>query len=88
MTDKTKNHWKERSKLTKCFCRNGQRKIDCDKVLGKYPVCTRKTVEAKKQYILKMAKELENTNIPSQKESLKSSISTSTNVYVLHRPNY
>ena len=88
MTDKTKNHYKERSKLTKCFCRNGQRKIDCDKVLEKYPVCTRKTVEAKKQYILKMANELEKTNITSQKESLKSSISTSTNIYVLHCPNY
>ena len=59
MTDKTKNILKERSKLTKLFYRNGQRKSDDDKVLEKPAECTR-ILGAKKQYHLKMTRKLEN----------------------------
>ena len=54
MTNKTKNLFKERSKLTKYFYRNGQRESDRDKVLEKSAECTREILEAKRQYILKM----------------------------------
>ena len=60
MTDKTKNILKERSKLTKMFYRNGQRKSDRDKVLEKPAECTR-ILGAKKQCRLKMTRKLEDT---------------------------
>ena len=50
----------ERSKLTKYFYRNVQRESGRDKVLEKSAECTRKILEAKKQYILKMTSKLEN----------------------------
>ena len=59
MTNKTKNLLKERSKLTKYFYRNGQRESDRDKVLEKSAECTREILEAKRQYVLKMASKLE-----------------------------
>ena len=60
MNNKTKNLLEERSKLTKYFYRNVQRESDRDKVLEKSAECTRKILEAKKQYILKMTSKLEN----------------------------
>ena len=59
MTNKTKNLLKERSKLTKYFYRNGQKKSDRDRVLEKSAECTREILEANKQYVLKMANKLE-----------------------------
>ena len=41
MANNTKNIFKERSKLTKYFYRNGQGESDCDKVLEKSVECTR-----------------------------------------------
>ena len=70
MTDKTKTLLEERSKLTNFFYRNGQRESDRDKVLEKYSECTRKTLKAKKQYILKMTNKLEDANTPSKKNLL------------------
>ena len=58
MANKTKSLSKERSKLTKCFYRNGQRKSGRNKVLGKLVECTREILEPK-QYILKMTNKLE-----------------------------
>ena len=46
-----KKYLKERSKLTKIFYKNGQRKIDHDKVLEKSEECTKQILEAKKNYI-------------------------------------
>ena len=43
-----KKYLKERCKLTKIFHKNGQRKIDHDKVLGKSEECTNQIFEAKK----------------------------------------
>ena len=54
MANKTKSLSKERSKLTKYFYRNGQRKSGRNKVLGELVECTREILEPKKQYILKM----------------------------------
>ena len=59
MANKTKSLSKERSKLTKYFYRNGQRKSGRNKVLGKLVECTREILEPKKQYILKMTNKLE-----------------------------
>ena len=59
MTSKAKNLSKERSKLTKYFYRNGQRKSDRDKMLEKSAECTREILEAKRAYILKMTNKLE-----------------------------
>ena len=56
MTDNIKKVFKRRCKLTKCFYKNGQRKIDHDKVLEKSEECTKQILEAKKHYILKMTK--------------------------------
>ena len=60
MTNKTNiNLLKERSKLTKYFYRNGQRESYRDKLLEKSAECTREILEAKRQYILKMRRKLE-----------------------------
>ena len=57
-----KKSLKERCKLTNFFCKNGQRKIDHDKVLEKSEECTKQILEAKKNYILKMTKKLADSN--------------------------
>ena len=62
MTDSIKRSLKERCKLTIFFYKNGQRKIDHDKVLEKSEECTKQILEAKKNYILKMTKKLADSN--------------------------
>ena len=62
MTDNIKKSLKERCKLTKYFYKNGQRKIDHDKVLEKSEECTKQILKAKKNYILKMTKKLADSN--------------------------
>ena len=57
-----KRSLKERCKLTNFFYKNGQRKIDHDKVLEKSEECTKQILEAKKNYILKMTKKLADSN--------------------------
>ena len=66
MTDIIKKSLKERCKLTKFFYKNGQRKVDHDKVLEKSEECTKQILEAKKNYILKMTKKLANSNTSSK----------------------
>ena len=66
MTDIMKKSLKERCKLTKLFYKNGQRKVDHDKVLEKSEECTKQLVEAKKNNILKMTKKLANSNTSSK----------------------
>ena len=53
MTNKTKNLLKERSKLAKFLCRNGQRESDRDKVLEKSAECTREILKATNSIFLK-----------------------------------
>ena len=48
MADKIKKYLKERCKLTTFFYKNGQRKIDHDKVLEKSKKYTTQILEAKK----------------------------------------
>ena len=66
MTDVIKKYLKEGCKLTKSFYKNGQRKVDHDKVLEKSEECTKQILKAKKNYILKMTKKLAHSN-PSSK---------------------
>ena len=61
MADNIKKSLKERSKVTKIFYKNGQRKTDSEKVLEKAAECTNEIPEAKKNYILKMSKKLEDS---------------------------
>ena len=62
MTDNIKKSLKERSKLTKIFCENGQRKTDREKVLEKPTECTNEILEAKKVYIPNTSKKLEDSH--------------------------
>ena len=62
MTDIIKKSLKERCKLTKFFYKNGQRKIDHDKVLEKSEECTKQILEVKKNCILKMTKKNADSN--------------------------
>ena len=62
MTDNIKKSLKERCKLRNFFYKNGQKKIDHDKVLEKSEECTKQILEAKKNYILKMTKKLADSN--------------------------
>ena len=63
MTDNIKRSLKERCKLTNFFYyKNGQTKIDHDKVLEKFEECTKQILEAKKNYIVKMTKKLADSN--------------------------
>ena len=48
--------------MTKIFYKNGQRKTDREKVLEKAAECTDEILEAKKNYILKMSKKLEDSH--------------------------
>ena len=65
MTDNIKKS-KERCKLTKFFYKNGQRKINHDKVLEKSEESTKQVLEAKKNCILKMTKKLADSNTSSK----------------------
>ena len=56
MTDNIKKSLNKRSKLTKIFYKNRQRKTDHEKVLEKATEYTNKILEAEKNYILKMSK--------------------------------
>ena len=62
MTDNIKKSLKERCKLTKFLYKNGQRKIDHDKVLEKSEEWTKQILEAKKNYILKMTQKFADSN--------------------------
>ena len=62
MTVNIKKFLKERSTLTKIFYKNGQKKTDREKVLEKATECTHEITEAKKNYILKMSKKLEDSH--------------------------
>ena len=62
MNGNIKKSLKERSKLTKMFYKNGQKSTDKDKVLAKSAECTKNILEAKNNYILKMTKNLEDSN--------------------------
>ena len=64
MTDNIDNtdNMKERSKLTKIFYRNGQRKPDREKMLEKATECTNEIPQAEKYYIPKMSTKLEDSH--------------------------
>ena len=68
MKNNMKRSLKERCKLTKFFYKNGQRKIDHDKVLEKSEECTKQILEVKKNCILKMTKKMQ-ILIPLQKRT-------------------
>ena len=59
MTNNIKRSLKERSKLTKCYYKNGQKKSDYEKLLEKSSDCTKEILEAKNNYILKMTTKLQ-----------------------------
>ena len=61
MTDSIKRSLKERSKLTKCYYKNGQKKRDFEKLLEKSSDYTKEILEAKNNYILKMTTKLQNS---------------------------
>ena len=48
--------------MTKIFYKIGQRKTDREKVLEKAAECTNEILEAKKNFILKMSKKLEDSH--------------------------
>ena len=60
MTDDIKKSLKERSKLRKIYYKDGQQKIDYDKVLEKSADCTKKITQAKNDYINKMTDKIKN----------------------------
>ena len=62
ITKNVKKPLKERSKLTKIFYKSGQRKTDREKVLEKATEYINEILEAKKNYILKMSKKLEDSH--------------------------
>ena len=66
MTGIIKKSLKERCKLTKIFYKNDQRKFNRDKVLEKSEEYIKQILEAKKNYILKMTKNLADSNISSK----------------------
>ena len=51
MTENVKKPLKERSKLTKYFYMNGQRKEDHEKLLAKANNCMKEILETKNEYI-------------------------------------
>ena len=65
MTNNIKRSLKERSKLTKCYYKNRQKKRDYEKLLEKSSDCTKEILKAKNNYILKMT-----TKLPSSKDVL------------------
>ena len=62
ITKNVKKPVKGRSKLTKIFYKSGQRKTDHEKVLEKATQSINEILEAKKNYILKMSKKLEDSH--------------------------
>ena len=62
MADDIKKSLKERSKSTKIFYKNGQRKTHRENVLEKPTECANEILEAEKKYILKMNKTLEDSH--------------------------
>ena len=55
--------FKRKISPNKIFYKNGQRKIDHDKVLEKYEECTKQILEAKKNYkTFKITKKLADSN--------------------------
>ena len=64
--DIIKKYLKEGFKLTKFFYKNGQRKVDHDKVLEKSKERSKEILEAKKNYILKMTKKIADSNTSSK----------------------
>ena len=62
MTENINMSLKERCKLTNFLHKNGQRKIDHDKVSEMSGECTKQILEAKKNEILKMTKKLVDSN--------------------------
>ena len=62
MADNINKSLKERCKLTKSFYKNGNKKIDHDKVLEKSEERTKQILEAKINCILKMTKKLADSN--------------------------
>ena len=67
MTENIKKSLKERGKFTKLFYKNGQRKIDHDKVLEKSEDCIKQILEAKTNCILEMTKKLADSNTSSKR---------------------
>ena len=63
MTDDITKSLKERSKLEKSYYKNGQRKIDYNKLLEKSADCTKKITQAKNDYINKMTDIFQNPSI-------------------------
>ena len=59
MTDSIKRSLKERSKLSKYYYKNGQKKSDYKKLLEKSSDCTKDIFEAKSNFILKMTTKLQ-----------------------------
>ena len=62
INDNIRSSLKKRSKLTKIYYKNSLWKSDHIKVLVKSKECTKKILEAKKNYILKMTAKLEHSN--------------------------
>ena len=59
MTNSIKRSLKERSKLTKCYYKNGQKKSCYEKLLEKFSDCTKEILEAKNNYFHKMTTKLQ-----------------------------
>ena len=59
MTNNIKRSLKERSKLTKCYYKNSQKKNDYEKLIEKSSDCTKEILEAKNFYFLKMTTKLQ-----------------------------
>ena len=66
MTDDITKSLKERSKLAKSCYKNGQRKIDYNKLLEKSADCTKKITQAKNDYINKMTDIFQNPSIAAK----------------------
>ena len=66
MTNSIKRSLKESSKLTKRYYKNGQKKKDLEKFIEKSSNCTKKILEAKNNYILKINTKLQNSKIATK----------------------
>ena len=62
MINSIKRSLKERSKLIKCYYKNGQKKGDYEKLLEKSSDCTKEILKAKNNYNLKMTIKLLDLN--------------------------
>ena len=62
VNDNIKGSLKQRSKLTKIYYKINLRKSDHIKVLGKSTECTKKILETKKNCVLEMTAQLEDSN--------------------------